>query len=1251
MISDRDERVDGLFEQALALDSGQRPAFLVEACGEEITVLAELASLLAHHERAEVSGFLGKPVGDWLGRWDQTPSLGDGEEVPAVPGYVIEGELGRGGMGVVYRARQKGLNRLVALKMIRGGGPGLPELGARFRREVEAVARLEHPNLVHIYEVGEHHGRPYCALELVPGGSLAQLLAGATLPARRAAELVETLARAAHYAHQQGILHRDLKPANILLTSDGIPKIADFGLAKWVAGDETENHGEALVREPEEPTSTALAHALTQSGAILGTPSYMAPEQADGRAALVGPCSDVYALGAVLYEMLTGRPPFRGTSALDTLVQVRNQEPVAPSRLQPGVPGDLETICLHCLQKEPGKRYASAQALADDLRHFLAGESIQARRAGRAERAWRWCRRKPAVAGLLAALVLVVLGGVAGLTVLWLLAEDNAAEARRQGKAALEARHEAEQKTAEALKQFQRAEANFLHAFQAVDRYFNQVSDSPELKKHGLERLRKGLLETAKEYYEKFIRERAGDRHLQAELAAAHWRLGSINWVLGSHNEARTLFRRAVALGAPLASASPDQARYQKQLASSYNDLGLVCNDLGRVQETREAYEQAIALRKELVRRHPADADYQSDLATSYNNLGVWYAHRDRTREAERAYEKALKLRTRLAGQQPEVADYQKELAATQNSLGNLYATDGRTRQAEEAYQAARKIRAGLARRHPEVPEYQNDLAQSQINLGVWYMATGRAREAEKAYRAGLETQNRLARRHPDVADYQSDLAVNHINLGTLYRATGRLKKAENAFLKALDINDQLVSRHPGVVDYETYLAASHNNLGEFFQATGRVQKAAEAYQKALTIRAQHGRRFPEVSRYQVDLATIHYNLGRLYSAIGQVKEAERTYKTALPLLNKAAGRHPGVAEYQKYLAACHTNLGSLHKAAGRTAEAEAAYQEGLKIHARLARRHPHRPQYWNALAASHVNLATLYQELDRPEEAEKAFNAGREILERLAREHAGEPEHPAGLAKCLNNLGLFYQATGRVREAETTYRQGVAILEKLVQKCPDVVEYAQNLALLDFNLGHFFRDQREHARAVDSYGKAIDVYQAHVAKGHALGTVRAPLRNAFFWRAQALTQLGRHRQALADWDQILRLDDGTYRNFLRLQRALTLARLGRHGPATGEAEAVAGRAAKDGNLLYSAACVFALSSASVREDAGRDLAERGYLAERYAVRAVGLLSQVQQCGIFKNPTAVAQLKKDSALDSLRSRADFKKLVGNVDKQ
>jgi WD40 repeat protein/tRNA A-37 threonylcarbamoyl transferase component Bud32 len=351
-------------------------------------------------------------------------------KAPAIEGFEVLGEVGQGGMGTVYKARQKRLKRLVALKVLHRSVEADPRRRARFRTEAEATARLQHPNIAQLHEIGEQGGILYLVMEYVEGGSLGDRLRGKPLPPRHAAELMAPLARAMHYAHEHGVVHRDLKPDNILLQPCGgeekprtaaapfpapgtyTAKITDFGLAKLLEADSQ----------------------LSLSGTVVGTPSYMAPEQAEGKSHAVGPAADVYALGAILYEVLTGRPPFQGDSLLDILEQVRHSDPVPPSQLLPKLPRDLETICLKALARTPAGRYASAGALADDLERFLKGEPIQARRVSRPERLVRWCRRRPAQAGM------ILMGVVLALTVVTasvLLAVLSAAREQSQRRAAL----------------------------------------------------------------------------------------------------------------------------------------------------------------------------------------------------------------------------------------------------------------------------------------------------------------------------------------------------------------------------------------------------------------------------------------------------------------------------------------------------------------------------------------------------------------------------------------------------------------------------------------------------------------------------------------------------------------------------------------------------------------------------------------------------------------------------------------------
>ena len=388
---------DEIRDQSL-LDTGPADQAHEDTGREMPTIMPSASELPDSHEDATLAG-PDAVIDDFV------------VDADAVPGYDLLGELGRGGMGVVYKARDQNLKRTVALKMILSGAHASDEDMQRFQIEAEAVAKLQHPNIVQIYEVSEHEGRPYIALEFADGGSLDEKIAGKPQDQQESAELIETLSGAMQLAHENDIIHRDLKPANILLTTEGVPRITDFGLAKRM--DEDSNQ--------------------TKSGAVMGTPSYMAPEQAGGKSDILGPATDTYALGAILYHMLTGRPPFQAATQLDTIMQVLTEEPVAPRKLNPALAVDLETICLKCLEKDAHRRYESATALGEDLRRFQSGEPILARPVTVVERSWKWAKRRPAVAGMISVMALALVSLIAGG--LWcnaqLVTERNIAQKQR----------------------------------------------------------------------------------------------------------------------------------------------------------------------------------------------------------------------------------------------------------------------------------------------------------------------------------------------------------------------------------------------------------------------------------------------------------------------------------------------------------------------------------------------------------------------------------------------------------------------------------------------------------------------------------------------------------------------------------------------------------------------------------------------------------------------------------------------------
>jgi serine/threonine-protein kinase len=646
------------------------------------------------------------------------PSASGTEPVREVAGYEILSELGRGGMGVVYKARQKSLNRTVALKMILAGlDAGEQEL-ERFRREAETLASLQHPNIVQIHEVGEHEGRPFFSLEYVDGGSLGDELTGTPLPARRAAQMIETLARAMHAAHAQNIVHRDLKPANVLLTVDGVLKITDFGLAKRLGQT-----------------------ARTRTGAIVGTPSYMAPEQADGKASAIGPAADIYALGALLYEMLTGRPPFKAETPLDTVLQLVSQEPVAPRQLQPKLPRDLETICLKCLHKQPERRYPSALDLANDLRRFLRGEPIKARPISRAQRASKWVKRRPALAALLT---------VSGLALLALLVVSLWYNARLQA-----ALTDARDKEAEAVKQQKRARDTLRRALEGVDRLTRVNPERMAILSKHLDDERRQQLTDALELCRGFVLdegEAPSDRH---ETGRAYLRMSILHWLLGQNQDSETAVRKALTLLEKLVNEFPGEPEYCQDLARSHKQLGHLHLAAGRFGQAQGSYETALTIAEPLTRAHPPRASCQQLLAETHINLGILHVIHKRHDEALKAFQKQLAIYEELARQSPEEDDYQCMRVAGYLNVGRQYLVKDDLKPAEEMLtKVGPLLDRLLAKGSPTLREYPYLRGVTQLHLGMLYYKTRQLAKAEINLRQGFTACEQLAREYPRVVDY-----------------------------------------------------------------------------------------------------------------------------------------------------------------------------------------------------------------------------------------------------------------------------------------------------------------------------------------------------------------------------------------------------------------------------------------------------------------------------------------------------------------
>jgi eukaryotic-like serine/threonine-protein kinase len=906
----------------------------------------------------------GSTVIDAIGPRDKGP-------FPSFPGYELLGAIGQGGMGVVYKARNTRLGRIVALKTITEVDPARPNQFGRFLDEARAAARLQHPNIITVHEIGEHLGRPYFVQEFVDGGDLKKQLADKPMTVRGSAELLELLARAVHAAHQAGIVHRDLKPSNILLTSEGVPKVADFGLAKLLGGDS----------------------GRTQSGQVVGTPSYMAPEQAEGRSKDVGPVADVYALGAILYEALTGRPPFLGVSQIETLRLVCSTEPVPPKQLRPDIPRDLETICLKCLRKEPAKRYTTAQELADDLRRFLDGHPILARRASPPERAVRWCRRNALAAGLGAAVFASLAAGITLTSALLFRSMRAEAGARNERD-----RAEREADIAKAINEF--LNKDLLDQASAETQATLDTKPDPDLK------VRTALDRAAKRIEGKFADKPLVEASIRRTIGETYHKLGLYPQAQEQLEKALALYRRDPRDVAPeiletlyalgvlyLAQGQPGaaetkliQARdgFQQLRGTGHRDtlrtlttLGELYQFQGKPADSESSYKQALEGFQQ------AFGDDDPDTLLALNNLALAYQTQGKLDQAEPLMRQAVDKLGLLRG--PEHPD---TLSATHN-LGELYYRRGKLNDAVQLFEQGLEISSRvMGPDHPQTLNAKNDLA-------VAYGDQHKSAKAERMWTEILEGRRRtLGPKHRDVFEAMSNLAVHYSAISKSAEAGKWLIEAIQGSQSAYgEINPDAL-RMMGI-------------LGSLFIGQGRLAESEALMNKAVTgLTKTLGPEHPETLGAMNQLAM-------LYGAMGKPEKAEPILRHMLAEARRRLGPdHPQTLGSIQNMAACLGRVGKL-------TEAEKMFVDLLEIRHRLAGGED--PGTLTAM----LSLAAVYNVEGKQDKAEPLL-----VEAMKGRQRALGAEKPETL-EVMEALGVVRGHRNNYAGAEQVFRDCLAIRKK----------------------------------------------------------------------------------------------------------------------------------------------------------------------------------------------------------------------------
>ncbi len=902
-----DERahVDFLLDRKLKKHGGDAKAGLAEVASERVRqtldgvadpvvhqTLATLAPADGVHEKATVSY---QPVGRNR--------------------YALTRLHAKGGIGQVWLARDTDLGREVALKELQGDRAADPATLARFVEEAKITGQLEHPNIVPVYELARTaDAAPLYTMRFVRGRTLGAAIkdyhekrrakAAGRLDLRELLSQFVSVCNAVAYAHSRGVLHRDLKPGNVVLGNFGEVIVLDWGLAKLKAAAEAPA---SLL-----PVSVAKESSrdATVQGQVLGTPSYMPPEQAEGRLDLVDERSDVYALGAVLYEVLTGEAPFGGTDTMTILAQVVADAPVPPRKHVAAVPSALEAVCLKALAKQPADRYASAGDLGQEVRRWLADEPVTAYAEPRAARAARWARRhRVLVAGGVAALLVATVGLAATAAVV------GGKNAELAGKnAALAASNEREREAAERAQRT----VEDMTSEEALQFLTTQRELRPEQRR---------FLERALAYYREATREQAAGVEGRARQAAAFWNMGKLQEHLGLLPEAEAAYRAAVDEYARLVDEDPRVPEHRQGLARSRRELGSLLDHLGKHPEALAIFRVTVADFAGLVTEYPSVAQYRYDLARGRSGLALALTHVGNLAESNTEHRAAIKEFERLTAEYPRTPEYRLQLAQSQMSLGSLLASS----EGEAAYRAALKEQERLTADYPQVPEYRLGLAKIRGNLAISLYQAGKFPAAEVEFRASIEQFERLAADYPLVPQYRMGRALNHNNYGQLLGDTGKCAEAAAETRAAIKDYARLVAEEPLVPKYRFLLAEGRNNLGELLATIGMRSEAETEIRAAITENERLVAGYPQVPQYAVDLGASYYVFANFVRDGGQLTQAFEWYAKAIATLESARDKVVSEKDVRRDLRKCRLGRAIARAQSGMYQEAIAEVESLLK--------------------------------------------------------------------------------------------------------------------------------------------------------------------------------------------------------------------------------------------------------------------------------------------------------------------------------